>query len=338
MEKNSMQEAVKFLRIAADLSGNAADARWNLSMALLAVGEYEEGFLLYNSRLEVLGDRLFRADPGSRAQYLERGTTLFGKTVYVFDEQGLGDTIHFSRYLILLKSLGARIVARVNAGIVSLLETMNVVDVWLGDQETPPTHDFQIPLMSLPHFFSTTLKNIPYANAYLQADEIKKEQWRVRLARHSEFSEKRRYIGLMWAGNPMNPNDVKRSVKLSEMLKFLPVESDNVVFVSLTNAMSLDDENLLSMDGRIVNLCREIRDFSDTAALVSLCERVVAVDTSVAHLSGALGVSTALMIPYAPDWRWGLSAESTPWYDSIRLHRQSTAGDWTSVLESVFNT
>ncbi len=331
-----MNEAVVHLREAMSLSGNVFETRWNLSMALLAVGQYEEGFALYDARLNLLQQKLFRTDPASDAPLLQCGEPIAGKTIYVFDEQGLGDAIQFARYLPMLKALGARVVARISASLVDLLGQMDAVDVWVSDQEVPPPHDVKIPLMSLAHFFNTRLATVPCAKGYLKAAPDRCVQWLRRLSANEKTASKRLRIGLIWAGNPMNPNDSKRSIPLPLLLSLLPKAVGDVQWIALTNAMSVDDEKMLATDGRVLDLCREIRDFSDTAALISLCDRVVAVDTSVAHLAGAMGVKTDLLISRAPDWRWGLGKRNTEWYESVSLHRQLESGEWAPVLIEVF--
>ena len=336
MAQEEMTQAVSHLRRALSLSGNGAEARWNLSMALLSLGQYEEGFELYNARLELMQRKLFRTDPGTTAPLLVRGAALAGKTIYVFDEQGLGDCIQFARYLPMLKNAGASVVARISGSLISLLKPSNAVDVWVGDHEPIPLHDAQIPLMSLPGFFNTTPETVPAAAGYLKPEAHRQEHWSQRLVNDKTGGHSRMRIGLMWAGNPMNPNDARRSISLVQLLSFLPEAESSIQWVALTNAMSVDDEKRLAEDGRVVNLCREINDFSDTAALISLCDRIVTVDTSVAHLAGAMGVPTDLLISRAPDWRWGLTGEKTPWYGSVKLHRQIMKGDWDTILKSVF--
>jgi tetratricopeptide (TPR) repeat protein len=316
--------AIESLRMALHLQPSSGDAQWNLAVALLSNNEYTEGFALFESRRTVFRKNLFRCDPASEKPYANQLESLSGKTLYIYDEQGLGDSIQFVRYFRLLLAAGVKLKARVHGSLIPLFNLAYSEVQWLTDGDLPGEHDAQLAMMSLPGLFATVPQNIPFSAGYLVVDENKKQQWQSRF-----FNTDGVTIGLVWSGNPNNPNDAKRSISLPLLVKYLP---KHVRFVCLSNAISSEDQQLLEQYSNIVNVSQEIQDFSDTAALISLCDEVWSVDTSVVHLAGALGVATHLFLPTAPDWRWSFVGETTPWYNSVRLYRQTEHGQWDRVL------
>jgi len=207
------------------------------------------------------------------------------------------------------------------------------VDVITDDDSVPAT-DFHCPLVSLPLAFGTTAATIPVRIPYIKADPHRVAQWAHRLAdMKSAYGDPNRpCIGLAWAGNPAHTNAHNRDVLLAELMRVLP---DTFQFVSLQKDLSTSDMTLLSDNRHILNFTDELRDFADTAALCECMRVVISVDTSVAHLSGALGKDTWILCPFNPDWRWLLQRSDSPWYPTVRVYRQSTPGTWTTVLERV---
>jgi ADP-heptose:LPS heptosyltransferase len=188
--------------------------------------------------------------------------------------------------------------------------------------------DFHCPLLSLPLAFDSKLESIPAEIPYLTAPRDRIDRWHKRLAPSSVVPG----IGLVWSGSARNANDRNRSIGLAQLIPL--VAQAGVQFVSLQQELRDDDAGILS-NHPIIHLGGELRDFADTASVVSQLDLVITVDTAVAHLAGALGKPVWILLPFAPDWRWMLDREDSPWYPTARLFRQPAIGDWGSVVERV---
>ncbi|MBK8163487.1 MAG: tetratricopeptide repeat protein [Gammaproteobacteria bacterium] len=252
---------------------------------------------------------------------------LDGKTILIHAEQGLGDTLQFSRYVPLVAGLGARVILEVQAPLESLLARLPGAAQVISAGDLPPAADFHCPLMSLPLAFNTDLRTIPAAIPYLHADQVRVEAWRARLGRPEKIR-----IGLAWSGRPAFRNDYNRSIRPTDLLPLL--EGDGT-FVSLHKELRDRDRDLFASCPQIKHYGAELNDFDDTAALIESLDLVISVDTSVAHLAGALGKPTWILLPYTPDWRWLLDREDSPWYPGVRLFRQTRPGDWDSVIRRI---
>jgi hypothetical protein len=208
------------------------------------------------------------------------------------------------------------------ATLVALASRLEGVEQVIASGTPLPAFDLHCPLLSLPHRLGVTLDSLRPVVSYLSADPELVRHWRDILDRHTP---ERRRVGLVWAGNPLHRNDLSRSLQPSD---FSPLAGiDHVAFVSLQFG---SDEMPPGLGG--YPLGRSLRDFSDTAALVSQLDLVISADTSTAHLAGALGVPVWTLVPHAPDWRWLLDRTDSPWYPTMRLYRQSRRGDWASVI------
>jgi Flp pilus assembly protein TadD len=288
-------------------------AHWNLATAALLAGELPRGFREYEWRKR--HDR-FRRDfvnlPGS----IWDGSDPTGRTILVKSEQGYGDTIQFSRFLPMITALGGTPILACEPPLLSLFAgqpDMRAV-VKAGPM---PHYDAWIDQMSLPVVFGTTIATIPAASRYLFADAVRVKAWRSRLPPG-------RIVGLAWSGNRLHSNDRRRSMPAAALapLAALP----NLTCVSLQPGQTMPN---------VRDLTPWLTDFAETAALIACLDLVVTVDTAVAHLAGALGVPTWIMVPHAPDWRWLTERDDSPWYPSVRLFRQSVPGDWPGVVERV---
>ena len=215
-------------------------------------------------------------------------------------------------------------VPRVLAG---LLRKLPGVGQFVVQGDPLPPVDFHCPLLSLPLGFETTLATIPSPQSYLESDAEKLAMWSKRLGQKN-----RPRIGLVWSGNSRHSNDHNRSIPLASILSDLPAKFD---YVSLQREVRDSDQALLDSHPEIRHFGAELEDFTDTAALCTLMDLVISVDTSVAHLSGALGRPTWILLPYLPDWRWLLDREDSPWYSSVKLYRQASTGHWDPVVEQV---
>jgi hypothetical protein len=197
----------------------------------------------------------------------------------------------------------------------------------LSRGEALPDFDFHCPLLSLPLAFNTRLETIPGLIPYLSASVLALRKWEQRLGQ-----KKGPRVGLVWSGNPEHMNDRNRSIALSRLVA---LGDPGVMLVSLQNEVRPEDEGVLAAGKQILHFGSELENFSDTAALVSHMDLVISVDTSVAHLAGALGKPVWILLPFSADWRWLVDREDSPWYPSARLFRQPTIGDWDSVIDKV---
>jgi tetratricopeptide (TPR) repeat protein len=297
-----------------------AHAHFNEALALLTVGEYARGFAEYEWRWKRAG--IVRRNPGKPLWLGEY--PLGRKTILLHAEQGLGDTIMFARYAPLLARAGATVILEVQPALKSLLAGLDGVTV-LAEGEKLPAFDVHCPLGSLPLAFKTTLDSVPAEIPYLRASDDAVAKWRPRIE-----SLPGRKVAIAWAGNRDHINDRNRSLALTQLRPLL--ERPGFSFVSIQRELRENEQNLSDEALNITHVGTDLADFTDTAAVVSLCDAVVTVDTSVAHLAAALGRPTSILLPFWPDWRWTLDRDASPWYPQARLFRQGADGDWTKVI------
>lgn len=309
---------------AISLKPDLADAHWNKSLALLLCGEFETGWKLYEWRWRN-GGLGFKIPNFSQPLWLGV-ESLKGRTILLHSEQGFGDTIQFCRYAKLVKALGARVVMQVPRALLTLLQSLDGVDELVAKGQALPAFDYHCPLMSLPLAFKTTLSTAPSPEPYLRSDSAKVAQWHARLGPKTKPR-----IGLVWSGSTGHKNDHNRSLELDALAPYLP---EGLAYVCLQNEIREVDK-LALQQSTIQHFSDELKDFADTAALCELMDVVISVDTSVAHLSGALGKPTWILLPHNSDWRWLLDREDSPWYDSVRLFRQDKSWSWSTVLQKV---
>ena len=323
---NRLDEALASLDQAIALKPDMVEIRWNKSLALILMGDYMLGWRQYEWRLlkkeNLIDYHIFPDKIAWRGE-----TDLQGKTLLVHGEQGLGDVIQFCRYLPLLQATGARLIFEVPKTLVSLLSTLNCEMTVVASGSELPNFDAYCPIMSLPAVFKTTVETIPDQVPYLFTDPVKLAGWKRRLG-----DKKNLRAGLVWAGSTGHNNDKNRSIGLQAMLPLLdlPIE-----WHCLQKEYRPDDMNVLAQYPQIRQHQNEIHNFSDTAALIECLDLVITVDTSVAHVAGALGKPVWILLPYSPDYRWLLEREDSPWYPSARLYRQDANRSWQPVLAHV---
>ncbi|HET7888906.1 MAG TPA: tetratricopeptide repeat protein [Bradyrhizobium sp.] len=253
---------------------------------------------------------------------------LDGKTIVLHTEEGLGDSIQFARYAPMVAALGARVILVVQDALCPLLSGMDGISQCLPTSATAlPAFDYYCPLSSLPLAFATSLDTIPAARAYLSAPSDSRRIWEERLGPHEKLR-----VGLVWSGNPAHLNDYNRSIPLSKLATILDVDAS---FLSLQKDPRPADRATLLTRPEIIDHTDHLTDFAETAALISCLDLVVTIDSSVAHLAGALGCPTWILLPYTPDWRWLLDRDDSPWYPSVRLFRQDQTRDYASVVARV---
>jgi hypothetical protein len=290
-------------------------------------GEFAAGWALYEWRWK---SQVLKQDAARRpSEPLWLGDApVAGKTILVHPEQGFGDFIQFCRYVPQLEAMGARVILEVHAALMPVVATLATTAtlVTKGRDALPP-FDLHCPVLSLPHAFATTPETVPSTVPYLAADAEKIAAWESRLG---EKIVPR--IGLAWSGSPTHTNDHARSIPLAllEPLLALPIE-----FHSLQKEFRAADQAVLQGLAMLHTHAAQLADFSDTAALVATLDLVITVDTSVAHLAGAMGRPVWLLLPQIPDYRWMLERSDTPWYPTMRLFRQHKRGDWAGVIAEV---
>ncbi|MEQ1935217.1 MAG: hypothetical protein ABL962_15255, partial [Fimbriimonadaceae bacterium] len=252
---------------------------------------------------------------------------LEGKTILLHSEQGYGDTLHFCRYAKLVAALGARVILEVQPTLLPLLANLEGTHQVIPKGDALPHFDYHCPLLSLPLAFKTDLETIPADIPYVFSDTTHAAMWRDKLGKKTRLR-----VGLVWSGSPAQANDHNRSIALAQLL---PLLHEGVEWISLQQDVRASDAGLLSQRTDIRQFGDQLKDFADTAALVESMDIVVTVCTSVAHLAGAMGKPTWVLLCFNADWRWLLDRADSPWYPTARLFRQPAIGDWTTVISSV---
>jgi len=302
------------------------DVHFSEAMALLTLGDYRAGFAKYEARWQRTGMPAQK----SRGRPLWLGEyPLAHKTVLLHAEQGLGDTIQFARYVPLLAATGAKIVLEVPSELTALLARLDGGAKIITRGETPPAYDVHCPLGSLPLALGTEPGSVPAQIPYLSADEASLAKWSARL----EAIERPR-IAIAWSGNPSHYNDRNRSVPFAP-LESLFAAAGGARFISIQRDVRSEDAEKLAAETRLTHVGGELENFTDAAAVIALCDLLICADTAVAHLAGAMGRPMWVLIPFVPDWRWTLAGETSPWYPTARLFRQSAIGDWEAVIARV---
>ncbi|WP_229266663.1 tetratricopeptide repeat protein [Leptospira sp. severe_002] len=322
---NRHAEAVASYAKTLAIKPDDADAHFNTSLSLLTLGDYARGFSEYEWRWKRTG---MNAKPRFRQPLWLGETPLGGRTILLHAEQGLGDTIQFVRYATLLARAGAKVILEVQPELKDLLSQIEGVSAVFARGETLPAFDVHCPLMSLPLALKTTPQNIPAEIPYLRASEDRIAKWRPKL---DTLAAPR--VAIAWSGRATHVNDRNRSLTLAALEPLLA--TPNVRFVSIQRELRAADAERLARDPRILHVGGELDDFSDTAAVLALADLAICVDTSVAHLAGALGRPVWALIPFQPDWRWGMTGSRTPWYPGVELWRQAEPSDWTNVINQM---
>ncbi len=307
------------------LDPDDADAHAGEAMTRLILGDFARGWRDYEWRWKSKQLALAKRD---FAQPLWLGQeALAGKTILLHAEQGLGDTIQFCRYASEVARRGAKVILEAPPVLVPLLATLAVVAEVVPTGTSVPAFDFHCPLMSLPLALGTELATIPAPPSYLAADTKQVARWQAALG-----TRDRPRIGLAWSGNAAYLDDRRRSIALQSLA---PLHSPDWQLISLQKELRREDRQVLAQRPDILPLGEKLGDFGDTAAVIAQLDLVIAVDTAVAHLAGALGKPFWVLLPFAPDWRWLLGRDDSPWYPTARLFRQSSPGDWDGVIARV---
>ena len=324
-ELGRFDEAMANFDKAISLKPDHAGAHWNKSLLLLRQGKFTLGWELYEWRWK---RKSFSSPVRKLSKPLWLGKEdLNGKTILLHWEQGLGDTIQFSRYAKEVAKLGCKTILEVQKPLFEIMKSVEGVDELIAYGADLPPFDFYCPLMSLPLALGTTLETIPSPISYIRNADDKLSKWSDRLGLKSKPR-----IGVVWSGSVGHKNDHNRSIPLERMLGVVP---EGYELVSLQKEVREADLNTLEQSERLRHFGAELDDFADTAALCELMDVIVSVDTSVAHLAGALGKPVKLMLPYNSDFRWLLDRTDSPWYPSVTLFTQGSDMLWGPVFEKI---
>src|SRR6266404_1331739 len=319
-----MDEASDSHRKSIALRPDYPNAHWNLAVNRLRVGDLKTGWVEAEWRWMTpklpIKERNFERPLWLGAEPVR------GKTILLHSEQGLGDALHFCRYVPLVAAMGANVILEVQKELYELLSGLAGVSKIVSRGETLPDFDLHCPLCSLPLAFDTVLDTIPSATPYISVGNYT-DAWKIRLA-----SVKSPRVGLVWSGNSTQSADRTRSMTLEALLPLLETKAS---FISLQKDVRPADRAVLDQQKKILDLGPELKSFADTAAVVSRLDLVISVDTSVAHLAGSLGRPVWILLSYVPCWRYLLHRTDSPWYPTARLFRQSEARDWRTVVHQV---
>jgi hypothetical protein len=296
-------------------------ASWNESLALLLLGRYAEGWRKYEGRWDVPDHDRPRAD--ARVPRLEE--VAGGKKILLTCEQGHGDIFQFARYAPLLARRGARVAVQVYVEQKALMQTLEGVETVVAREEAEPPADIVTPLLSMPLVFGTELDSIPADVPYLNAPPASVELWQQRLGPRT-----RPRVGVAWWGSQ---HIAKRSVPIEALLQVLSLPG--IEFHSLQKEFPPAHRNWLVAHPVVIDHSDALDSYADTAALIALLDLVITIDTSVAHLAGALGKPVWIILPFSADWRWLLDRSDSPWYPTARLFRQKQRGEWDAVVADV---
>lgn len=302
---------------------DSIEGNFNRGMCLLQTGRLQEGWPLYEWRWKT--DSLKNSER-QFPQPMWRGQPLEGKTIFVHAEQGLGDTLQLCRYTKLLAERGAKVILGIHEGLPPVLKGLAGVHL-LFSEGYLPDFDYHCPLLSVPMGFNTSLETIPGDVPYLFADPQQVQIWQERLG-----SRTKPRIGLVWSGRPDHTNDHNRSLAFSTLSKLL---SSKAEFFCLQQTIRASDQEAFQASNRVTHIGREFDNFAQTAAVVEQLDLVISVDTSVAHLVGAMGKPLWLLLPFVADWRWLTKRSDSPWYPSARLFRQPQIDDWAGAIANV---
>jgi Flp pilus assembly protein TadD len=328
-------EAVAALKAALRLGDNDPRIHLDLALALLQLGDFESGWEEYEWRWKCAE---FKERLRAFEQPLWDGSSLENKTILLWADQGLGSTIQLARYAELLATHGAKVILECQPQLKTLLRDLCGVTAIVGRDEQLPPFDVHSPLMSLPLLTRTNAKNIPAKVPYLSADSNLVEHWRRRLA---NISGQR--IGIAWQGNPNYARDRVRSVQLSQFTPLTRLDGIHLVTLQKGPGAEQTVPWLAGLSGgeraRVVDLAPGLdtpaQQFVDAAAVMMSLDLIITVDTSIAHLAGALGRDVWLALNFASDWKWLYGREDSPWYPNMRLFRQRAPGDWPGVFEAI---
>jgi len=324
--KREIDKAINYFSKAVEINQDYADAHFNLGTSYLLNKNFEKGWAEYEWRFKKKKSTCPKILGISQSTW--DGSSLENKTIYVCYEQGFGDGLQFARFIPVLRSKGAKVIFKVPEPLEKLMKQsdLNADIICACYPDNLIKFDTFAYIMSLPHLLKTNLNSIPFSSGYLKADPDK-----VNLYKEKYFNNENFKIGIKWLGNP----DGRKNREIPLKLFFKLAEIKNAKLYSFQKGYGVEQLEEVPLNIEIIKLGNTFNDFSDTAAALENIDLLVSNDSSLVHLSGALGKKTWVLLPFVPEWRWMLDREDTPWYDSVKLFRQKEPGNWDEVMERV---
>jgi tetratricopeptide (TPR) repeat protein len=322
-KKGMWQQAIATFQQSLAISPAQPQTKFHLALLHLLLGDFERGLPMMEVRWETLPPNQRPKSPVP----MWDGSPLNGRRILLYSEQGFGDTIHFARYIPMVEARGGKVIVLCQPELRSLLQTLPGDRQVFAEGEPLPPFDLHCPLMSLMLMMGTRMATIPAQVPYLFADAQRAQQWRQRIADTGPGKK----VGLAWSGSPQNVNGRHRSLPLAA---FAPLAKLPVTFFSLQKGQDLFPSQQ-PPEMRLIDWSRELHDFADTAALIAGLDLVITIDTAVAHLAGAMGKPTWVLLSIGSDWRWFIDRDDSPWYPTMRLFRQPALGDWDTPLKRI---
>ena len=322
-ELRLFDKAIKDFDSCIALKADFADGYWNKALTHLMIGDYANAWRLYEHRWDSPN---FTSKKRNFDKPLWLGAPLLaGKTILLHSEQGLGDSLQVSRYIKKFEELSCTVLLEVERPLMRIMECLLPPTQIFEKDSDLPAFDFHCPLMSLPLAFQTSIKTIPYSSSYLSAKPDRVKWWQDYLGKAAKPR-----IGVAWKGNPYNSNDQRRSIQLTNIIHDLSPDFD---WYSLQMEVSDAEKCIINNTSHLTHFGSLIGDFAETAAFCEVLDTVICVDTSIAHLCGAIGQPVHLLLSYNADSRWHACGDSTPWYETMRIHRQGTDRQWSGPLQ-----
>jgi tetratricopeptide (TPR) repeat protein len=319
-DSGQFDDGLRSYRQAVNLAPADPLYHWNLAINLLLNGEFRQGWEEFEWRLRVPGRKLSRAFP----QPQWNGSDLTGKTILLHAEGGFGDALQFIRYLPNVSQRGGQIILECQPELVGLFTPLQGISTIIRRSDALPHFDFHIPLQSLPNVFQTTLENIPASVPYLTTPQDSAQYWKERLS-----SEQGPKVGLAWAGSNTTGGRRSNSLEIFAPLADLP----NIRLYSLQKGP--ESKQPVPRGFSLADYTDELRDFADLSGFIDNLDLVISVDTSVAHLAGAMAKPVWTLIPFVPDFRWLRDRSDSPWYPTMRLFRQEKGENWTTLVARI---
>ena len=321
-ENGEFKKALDCYDNAIKINPNQPEYNWNKSILLLLIGDYSNGWNLYEWRCKNIKTGL---TPRPFKEPLWLGfENISGTTILLHAEQGLGDTIHFCRYVGMVKGFGARVILEVQRPLIPLLRSLKGIDSIVAHGDEIPHFDYHIPLLSLPLAFKTTAESIPIPIPYLYTEKSRVSKWK------SYLGDRGFKIAVCWKGS-----NIGRSFSPTYLEKISKIKNVRLISVQKLDNCELDECKNINIEFLPENFDPPNESFLDTAAVMQCCDLVITCDTSIGHIAGALGLKTWIALKFVPDMRWMLGRNDSPWYPSVRLFRQSSIGDWNSVFTEI---
>jgi len=312
------KDALKAYEKAIYLQPENTAYKWDKALTLLTKGDFLNGFNEYEIR--------WKLKTNSLRNFTEpkwTGQSLKGKILLIYQEQGFGDMIQFSRFIPMIKKRGGTIILEIQPELSSLFSNLVSADKIFKKGDSLPNYDFCIPMMSLAKILQITIKRIPLSTSFLITPPTNL----------MSSMDQKLHIGIVWAGKQTHKNDKNRSCKFKYFIDLFSIP--NTCFYSLQKGARETDIKDRGCESLIINLAPQLHDFKDTASAISKLDLILSVDTATAHLAGSIGKPTWILLPFSPDWRWMRASTASPWYPSMHLIRQSRPKDWESVLKKV---